>query len=129
MPTGTLIAIPSYPPAPKSIQPAWKDIVGSTTNTFNDQQQFMNWSAGACEISVTLPPLDHATASNWIAFLKSLQGMANYFTFTDAFCTAYPDLLLNSGVKRNWRLKSNTRTWILDDDRNTRITFEAREAF
>ena len=67
--------------------------------------------------------MTQAQFAAWETFLDSLKGIVNYFVFTSAFTTAYPQF-----AGKNWRLKANSWTYAVDDDRMHRLTFEAWEA-
>ena len=120
----SVITIPSFPPAPQSIEFDQTDFVAMTISPFTGQQQIQDWQANIMGLRVIMPPMTYTTAQPWIAFLRSLVGMANTFQFSSAFTAAYA----NDLGGRFWRLKSNDRKWVVSKDRVYLITFECREA-
>jgi hypothetical protein len=127
MPTSSdweVITIPSYPPAPASIEFSVIDIVALSRSPFTGQQQVQDWQATYMEAKVSLPPLTDARAQPWIAFLFGLKGMAKVFQFTPEFAAAYPASIGD----RFWRLKSNQRMWSISEQRVYGISFEIIEA-
>jgi hypothetical protein len=123
-----VILMPGNPPAPASFEMAQVDITGINTSPFTGQQQVQYWSATWQEGSVSLPPLQYATAQEWIAFLQNLQGMNNVFQFSAAFQAAYPLEFQSSGGSY-FRLKSNIRKWSVSNQRVYGISFDFRTAF
>lgn len=119
-----IVVIPTVPPAPQSIEFDQFDFVASTSSPFTGQQQIQDWNANNMGLRVNLPPLIYSTAQTWVAFLRSLKGIAGVFQFTPAFMAAYP----NDLGTRYWRLKSNQRKWVISKDRVYLISFECREA-
>jgi hypothetical protein len=119
-----VVTIPSYPPAPASIEFSAFDIVALSKSPFTGQQQVQDWGPGPMEAKVSLPPLTDAQAQPWISFLFALKGMANVFQFTPEFTAAYPASLGD----RFWRLKSNQRSWSINGQRLYGISFEIIEA-
>lgn len=120
----TVVSVPAYPPAPASIDLSVVEIVSGNVSPFTGQMQVYDWNASYMEASVVMPPLRNADGQNWVAFLRSLKGIASVFQFTAAFMAAYP----NDVGTRYWRLKSNTAKWSIDDNRHYRIQFDIREA-
>jgi hypothetical protein len=119
-----IVTIPTFPPAPQSIEFEQFDIVADTTSPFTGQQQIQDWNANYMSLRVNLPVLIYANAQPWVAFFRSLKGKAGVFQFTAAFMAAYP----NDLGSRYWRLKSNSRQWTVSKDRVYLISFECREA-
>lgn len=78
-----IIALPSTPAAPASIEFSANDIVGISQSPFTAQQQIQSWSAAWMEWSVQYPAMRHSDATAWIAFLMALQGTANVFQIGD----------------------------------------------
>jgi len=123
MPSGSAITIPAYPPAPSSFEFAVGEIAAGPPNPFTGQQIIHDWGTAPDEISVSWPPMTAAQAADWKTFLRALKGMVNYFAFSTAFTTAYPEF-----ASKNWRLKDNQVRWQVDGNRTYLLTFEAREA-
>lgn len=124
----TIVTIPSYPPAPQSVEPTLVNIVAENVSPFTGQQQIYSWGAGSAAyraMRVNWPPMTYANFQNWIAFLQSLNGIANVFQFGSAVCAAYP-LDFGSGVY--WCLVSNSPTWTLRQDHLYTLSFEIRQA-
>lgn len=82
-----LVTLPSFPPAPTTIEYQANEIVGATTNPFTAQKQTYQWQA-FWQWSVAYPPMKESDADNWIAFLLSLQGVSNVFQLGDPRKTA-----------------------------------------
>jgi hypothetical protein len=55
---------------------------------FTGVQQVQGYSRQRWEVDVTLPPLKHADAVQWIAFLASLRGRFGTFTLGDPMATS-----------------------------------------
>jgi len=127
----TIIPIPSYPPAPASIECSQVDAVAASLSPFTFQQQVQQWGVGGSppspstyrKASVTMPAMSDANAQAWVAFLVSLNGVANCFQFGAAFAAAYP---LSIG-SRYWCLTSNERKWSINSNRAYGMQFEIRE--
>lgn len=79
--------MPSWP-APSSIEFTAIDTVAVAESPFTGQQQVQNWNAGRLELSVQMPPLTHAHAQDWIAWLMGLKGAAGVFQVGDPLGTA-----------------------------------------
>ena len=79
----TLVTLPNEPAAPATVDFSAYDMIAASTNPFTGQQQFYDWGAAVLEASVSMPPLTHVQAQNWIAFMLSLKGTANVFQFGD----------------------------------------------
>lgn len=120
----TIIAIPSYPPAPASVEFSQVDAVAASVSPFTFQQQVQQWSGSYRKASVSMPAMSDATAQAWVAFLVALDGVANVFQFGAAFAAAYP---LSIG-SRYWCLVSNERKWSINSNRAYGMQFEIREA-
>lgn len=118
-----IVAIPSYPPAPASVEFTQVDAVAANVSPFTFQQQVQKWSGSYRKASVSMPAMTDATAQAWIAFLVSLNGMANVFQFGTGFQTAYPASI----GTRYWCLVSNERKWSLNSNRCYGMQFEIRE--
>src|SRR5581483_7527419 len=78
-----LIQIPSYPPAPASIEWNPQDVVGATDNPFTLQQQTYDWQNSMWTASVIYPPMNLSEAAPWEAFLLQLRGVKNAFQIGD----------------------------------------------
>lgn len=78
-----LIQLPSYPPAPTTIEYRAADLIGATPSPFSLISQFYDWGMGVWEWSVSYPPMVENDAENWIAFLLALRGMQNVFQLGD----------------------------------------------
>ena len=70
-------------PAPKAIEFTTNNTVAVSTSPFSGSQQVQNWGTSWLEASVTMPPMTHAQAQAWIAFLMQLQGQAGTFQLGD----------------------------------------------
>lgn len=55
----------------------------TTTSPFTYQQQVINHAGRRWEVDVTLPPMKHADARIWLAWLAKLDGSLNTFTIGD----------------------------------------------
>jgi hypothetical protein len=119
-----VIAIPSYPPAPASVQFVANDAVGISISPFTGNQQTYYWNPLPMEVEVSMPAMPYAVAQSWVTFMRNLQGQLNVFQFTVAFMAAYPGDL----GTRYWRLKSNARQWSIDEMRMYGLHFGCREA-
>ena len=78
-----LIALPSSPSAPTTIEYRANDIVGATLDTYTGEQQFYDWGQGFWEWSVAYRPMMEAEAELWISFLLQLRGTLNVFQLGD----------------------------------------------
>jgi hypothetical protein len=78
-----IISAPTDPPAPASVEFTAEDTVSVSVSPFTGQQQVQDWQASFLEASVSLPPLTHVQAQQWIAFMLSLRGQANVFQIGD----------------------------------------------
>ena len=125
VPSGSLIAMPAYPSAPASIEPAYNRIAAAARSIFTGQIQISDFGPGPMEVSFSLPAMTQANGANWIAFLKALKGQVNYFQFGAVFLGSYPELDLGG---RYWRLKTNQSKFPIGNDRVYRITIDAIEA-
>ena len=82
-----LITLPAMPPAPRSVEWQFTDVMGVNENPFSLQQQFYRWGQAIIEISFMYPPVPTNPALSatrgsppaWQAFLAALQG--NYGVF------------------------------------------------
>jgi hypothetical protein len=83
-----IIPLPAYPAAPASVEFTAMDTVAVSTNPFTAQQQVQDWQASWLEASVIYPPLTHAQAQCWIAFLMSLRGQTKIFQMGDPLAGA-----------------------------------------
>jgi hypothetical protein len=79
----SLIAMPTDPPAPKSIEWMLVNTIGSVISPFSLQRQIFNWAASTLRASLSYAPMTNGQALKWIAFLCALQGMSNQFLFGD----------------------------------------------
>jgi hypothetical protein len=127
----TVITIPTAPAAPAAIEVELVDSVALGMNPFTFQQQVQDWQASRQDLSITLPPLNHADAQAWFTFLKTLKGVKNVFQFGSAVCAAYPNELMGGSpvAALYFRLKANSRKYTIDQDRYYRIQFEIMQAF
>lgn len=116
--------MPSWP-APASVQRARVRAAAVVESGFTFQQQVQDWGHSKTELNVTMPPLNEADVAPWITFLEALDGPVNVFQFSSAFVAKYPALHL-SGVY--FRLRSNSWTQSLGDQRYYGLVFEIREA-
>lgn len=79
----SLIAMPTSP-GPRSIDFTIKDAVSTVASEFTGQVQAQQWpGAEMWAGTFALPGMTRAQASNWIAFLMQLRGMANAFQLGD----------------------------------------------
>ena len=130
MPTMT----PTSPAAPAAFE--WRKIalVASNVNPFNAKEQVYAWSANPYfEASVSMPPMDSATAQAWSSFITGLNGPVNTLIFPVNVCNLFPfeltyDQVFNSTNPRIFRLKGNQVTWSVKEGRIYTLTFEIREA-
>ena len=118
-----VVFVPAFPPAPAVIEFSQNDAVAMNISPFSFQQQVQNWGATQMEAKVSMPPMKQSDGENWVAFLRSLQGMANVFQFGSAFVAKYPEI-----GTRYWRLKGNLRSWTVTKDRVYLISFDVIEA-
>jgi hypothetical protein len=119
----TVVPIPSYPPAPASIEFSQVDAAAASLSPFTFQQQVQRWAGSYRKASVTMPAMTDTNAQAWVAFLVALNGIANCFQFGAAFAAAYP---LSIG-SRYWCLTSNERKWSINSNRAYGMQFEIRE--
>lgn len=82
-----IVALPSSP-APSTVEFSVFDTVSTVTNPFTGQQQMQDWGTGWLEATITLPPLTHAQAQIWTAFLLQLRGQLGLFQFGDPLAIA-----------------------------------------
>lgn len=115
-------------PWPSSIEAADTYLAAANTNPFTAQQQIQDWQARYREISVSLPPMPQSTATAWVNFLVSLNGIVNVFSFPSAICSKFPETLMNGSMARYWRLKGNQTKWSIKTASIYGLTFELREA-
>jgi hypothetical protein len=78
-----IIPMPTVHSAPATIEFTAQDTVAVSISPFTGQQQIQDWQASYLEASISMPPLTHPQARDWIAFLMSLRGQANVFQFGD----------------------------------------------
>ena len=83
-----IIPAPATPSAPASMEFIAEDTVAVSVSPFTGQQQVQDWQASFLEASVSMPPLTHVQAQQWIAFLLSLRGQANVFQLGDPLAVA-----------------------------------------
>ena len=57
-----------------------------TGSPFTFAQQVLSYDGQRWEADVTLPPMKHSSAREWIAFLTKLRGPTHTFTMGDMFC-------------------------------------------
>ena len=73
-----------------------------------------------------------SVAQPWVAFLESLNGIANVFQCGSALCAKYPESLMYGSppaTPRYWRLKTGQPVkWSIRKASIYGITFECREA-
>jgi hypothetical protein len=79
----SVIALPTFPPAPKSIEWELDNVVGSARSPFSLQQQIYQWNTSILRASVSWPFMTNANFTAWRAFLASLQGISNVFQLGD----------------------------------------------
>ena len=120
----TIVTIPGSPPAPASIELSVVNIVSGNQSPFTGQMQIYDWNASYMKASVAMPPLAPDEAQTWVAFLRSLKGIAGVFQFSAEFMAAYP----NDVGTRYWRLMDNTVRWSINPSRYYGVQFECREA-
>ncbi len=109
-----IISMPTTPSAPQTIDFTATDIVALSISPFTGQQQVQDWQQGWLEASVSLPPLTHAQAQAWIAFLMALRGQANVFQLGDPLAVAPQGSgagapTVNVGAQAGFSL--NTKGW------------------
>lgn len=83
-----IISLPTTPAAPATVEFTATDIVAMSISPFTGQQQVQDWQQGWIEASVSYPPLTHAQAQPWIAFMMGLRGQANVFQLGDPLAVA-----------------------------------------
>ena len=115
----SLIAIPSAPAAPETLEIVLVDSTSLVRSPFTGKTQVFNWGGSWLEGSFSLPQLINSEAQLWFYFLQQLKGQENTFQFTSAFVAAYPWLLQGGSpiTTISWRLKSNTRKMSLTHQR------------
>ena len=79
----TIIALPAYPPCPKSIEWKLSDVIGAARSPFSLQQQTQDWQQSILRASVSYPPMSIAQAIPWVVFLMALRGIENVFMIGD----------------------------------------------
>src|SRR3990167_7706518 len=57
----------------------YRTLVGATESEFTMQQQVTEWPGDRLGLDCVLPPMDRATAADWIAFLLECDGGLNTF--------------------------------------------------
>lgn len=78
-----IIALPAYPPAPKSIEWQLDDVVGATRNPFTQQQQAYDWGQAVLRGSLSYPFMPATIARTWMAALMAFRGVLNVFQIGD----------------------------------------------
>lgn len=78
-----IITLPAYPPAPKSIEWRFDDVVGGTRNPFTQQQQSYDWGQAVLRGSVSYPFMQNADARPWYAALAAMRGILCVFMLGD----------------------------------------------
>jgi hypothetical protein len=121
----TIVTLPSLPPAPQVLGVDVISIVSVNTSPFTGQQQIYNWQSQYLQFHVDMPPMNFATAQNWVTFLKSLYGQACVFEFSSTLTAAYP-LDFPSGAY--WRLVSNSVKYTINQNHLYSVSFDVRQA-
>jgi hypothetical protein len=106
-------------------------IAGGNVNPFNAAQQVYDWGVRYKQASISYAALTQAQGQAIVAFLNSLTGIVNAFTFPAGLVTKYPEILSTDGgtTPRQWKLKNNETKWSIEPGSVYRsITFEIREA-
>ena len=106
-------------------------IAGGNVNPFNAAQQVYDWGVRYKQASISYAALTQAQGQAIVAFLNSLNGIVNAFTFPAGLVTKYPEILSTDGgtTPRQWKLKNNETKWSIEPGSVYRsITFEIREA-
>ncbi len=80
--------MPGTPAAPASIEFTLMDSVAVSVSPFTGAQQIQNWQSSWLEASVSMPPMPHAQAQAWIAWLMGVQGQAGVFQLGDPLARA-----------------------------------------
>ena len=83
-----LIAMPTTPSAPATVEYTALDTVAAGVSPFTGQEQIQDWQASYIEASVSMPALTHPQAQEWIAFLMALRGRAKVFQLGDPLAVA-----------------------------------------
>lgn len=79
----TLAKLPTSPGV-AAIRFGMFDAVAKSVSPFTMQPELQQWpGADGFDATVTLPPMDRATAAPWIAFLARLRGPLNVFQLRD----------------------------------------------
>jgi len=77
-----IISLPTSPPAPKSIEWEYMDVVGSAQSPFSLQRQIQVWGAAQIRASISYPLMPTKQAAPWRAFL-ALANMGSVFSIGD----------------------------------------------
>ena len=64
------------------------NVVGISKSPFTLQSQTYQWPGEEWQVEVSLPPMDQATAEDWVNFLVSLRGQVGTFHIGDPTHTA-----------------------------------------
>ena len=104
-----LILMPDSPSAPATVEWSAIDTVATSQSPFTGQQQTQNWQGSWMEGSISLPPMVHARACPWVAFLLSAQGQSAVFQFGDPLArvpqgTAAGSIVVNGGGQAGYVL-------------------------
>lgn len=94
----TIVTLPTYPPAPKSIEWDFVDTVGVARSPFSLQQQLYNWQASLIRASLSYPQMSNTNATAWRVFFASLQGVSCIFQFGDPMNTAPQNMAATAGA-------------------------------
>ena len=57
----------------------YRNIIGVSESEFTLQQQLTEWPGDSLALNVQLPPMDRASAAEWLAFLMETDGRLNTF--------------------------------------------------
>ena len=79
----TIITLPAFPAAPKSIEWNLMDVVGESASPFSLQSQFQDWQQARLSASVSYQPMTDFQARAWIAFFMACRGKLSVFSFGD----------------------------------------------
>jgi len=124
MPSGSLVAMPTVPAAPASIEFSAGEIAAANVSPFTGQRQIQDWGTAPMECAFSLPPMTHAQGSVWVAWIRNMKGIVNYTQFPTAFASAYSESI----GSRNWRLKNNMSKWSVGSNRMFMVSLEFVEA-
>lgn len=93
-----VIAMPTVPAAPKSIEWNVVNAVAAAQSPFSLQKQVADWGGATLQASLSYAPMNPQEAAPWEAFLMALRGGVNTFLFGDPLREAPQNPSANAGV-------------------------------